>query len=756
MEALSSQQRLTAQDVAHVLQGKRGSNGWYNCSCPCTHNHAHGDKNPSLGLRDGEDGNLIVNCQTGCQTREIYAALRAKGIFFYEKEFKPTISKVKPFSKDKKEIIAEHPYYSEEGELLYTKLKFPKDHNPPFRYDRSGVSEKFVLYNLPLIKMARENGWTVYLCEGEKDAESVAHHDLVGTTNPEGASKGTVKWRESYTQTLAGLDVVIFEDNDEAGRNHASGVAALLHGRANSVKIVSFPELPEKGDVTDYLQDHTKEELLARVDKAPFFTPPQEVRQFDLSEFGNGKRLVHYAAGRLRYCPRMAVPWFCFNGKVWKQSDVAAEKLAKEMVSLIPQEAKFYPDEEEVSASSASEAKRMKRAMEGFLSHIRASSKYTSGIKNTLLLARSEEGIEADVNEFDAHSAGILNANNGTIDLRSGIFRPHNREDYLTKISPVDYDPTAKAPRWERFMDEICQGNRQLIEFWQYLLGYMLTGEANQRVFIVLHGCGRNGKSTLVETVSRILGDDYAAGLPTTTIYARKFDEQVTTPELARLRGARFVYASEGEEKKKLAVGMVKRLSGDEKITVRPLHKEPFDFQPMFTMFFSTNHPPEITDTTDSIWDRVKLVPFNRRFDKDEADPTLKKTFIEESKGILAWMVEGAVKFYQNGMRLPECDVVTAATAKYRAGEDMVGRFLEECCEQGVGKEVQSKKLYERFQRWCSDNGNEVITKESLSKRLQEKGFETVIRTGKRYFWQRLDLIVDAENDGNILNGGFN
>lgn len=749
MEALSSQRKLTAKDVAHVLgcRTPRSSTGWHNCSCPCTHNHKHGDKNPSLGLRDGEDGNLIAYCQTGCTPRDIYAALREREICFFENEFKPNTSKVRPIRSGKKEVVAEYLYHTEEGELLYTKIRFS---DKTFSYDPTGMSEKFVLYNLPLIKMARENGWPVYLCEGEKDAESVSRYDLVGTTSPDGASTGAVKWRDSYTQALAGLDVVIFEDNDDAGRNHASGVATLLHGRANSIKVVSFPELPEKGDVTDYLQDHTKEELLARVDKAPFFIPPQEVMQFPLNEFGNGSRLVHYAAGRLLYCEEMT-DWFCFNGKVWKQSDVAAERLAKEMVSLIPQEAKFYPDEEAVSVSSASESKRMKKAMEGFISHIRSSNRYTVGIKNTLLTARSEISIQADLNEFDIHSAGLFNANNGTIELRTGALRPHNRDDRFTKISPIDYDPTANAPRWERFIDEICQGNPHLVEFWQYLLGYVLTGEANQRVFIVLYGGGSNGKSTLVETVSRIFGDEYAAGLPTTTIYARKFDDQVTTPELARLRGARFVYASEGEEKKKLAVGMVKRLSGDEKITARPLHKDPIDIQPMFTIFFSTNHPPEITDTTDSIWDRVKLVPFNRRFEKHEADPNLKKTFIDESKGILAWMVRGAVKFYENGMRLPECDAVTAATASYRAGEDLIGRFVEESCEQGTGKEIQSKKLYERFKRWCSETGSEPISSIAFSKRLQEKGFKTREGFGGKYFWQKLDLI---ENEDNFLNVG--
>ena len=280
MEAIT-QRKLTASEVAHVLgcRSPRSSSGWYNCSCPCTHNHKHGDKNPSLGLRDGEDGNLAVYCQTGCKPREIYEALRARDISFYQKEFRPHVvgGLMGPSRKGKKQVVAEYHYYSESGEVLYTKIKYPKDNDPPFRYDQKGVSEKFVLYNLPMLKVARENGWPVYLCEGEKDVESVNSLDLVGTTNPEGASVGAVKWRDSYTQALAGLDIVIFEDNDNAGRNHAQGVAALLYGRASSVKIVSFPELPEKGDVSDYLQDHNKDDLLARVEQTPIFVPPQEI-----------------------------------------------------------------------------------------------------------------------------------------------------------------------------------------------------------------------------------------------------------------------------------------------------------------------------------------------------------------------------------------------------------------------------------------------------------------------------------------------
>ena len=753
MEALKQAvHRLTASEVAYVLgcRNPRNSSGWYNCSCPCTHNHKHGDKNPSLGLKDGEDGNLAVYCQTGCKPREIYEALRARGISFYQKEFAPSVVKntTGQSYRGKKQVVAEYHYYSENGELLYSKIRYA---DKKFEITPKGMSDKYVLYNLPMLQIARENGWTVYLCEGEKDADRIREFDLISTTNVEGASIGAPKWRDSYTQALAGLDVVIFEDNDNAGRNHAQGVAALLYGRASSVKIVSFPELPEKGDVSDYLQDHNKDELLARVEQTPIYIPPQEIRQFPLTEIGNGQRFAHYTAGTGRYCSKMG-SWFCFTGKVWKQDDVMAERLAKDVIKLIPQEARFYPTENDISDSNKDAAKIKQKALTEFVSHYKASNKAVAGIKHTLFCARSEPGVPIEINEFDTRSAGLVNVNNGTIDLRTGQLRPHSKDDYLSKISPIDYNPNATAPRWGQFMDEICQGDRQLVEFWQVLLGYILTGEANQRVFVVLWGKGRNGKSTLVETVSMVLGDDYSAGLPTSTIYARKFDDPTTTPELARLRGTRFVYASEGEEKKRLAVGMVKKLSGDEKIHANPKFKDPFDYRPMFTILFSTNHQPEITDTTDSIWHRVKLFPFNRVFQDHEVDENLKMTLLKEAPGILAWLVRGAVRYYETGMKLPQCSAVTAATTKYRADSDLVGRFLGECCEQAPGKEIQSKKLKERFQKWCSDNGNDVISGEILSKRLQEKGFHTKQRTGKRFFWQGIDVI---ENDDNLLNGGW-
>ena len=747
MEAATEERVYSAEEIAYQL-GKRKQQGkdWL-CCCP-----AHDDKNPSLSLRDGDDGKLIVHCYTGCSFQEVFKALDRRGINY--NRGRSSQRKVVPFRSSgasgiyevggkirKLPITARYDYCTEDGEYLYSKYKLVK---PDGQKDFSILPAKKepVLYNLPEIKRARESNLTVYLCEGEKDANSITALGLISTTPPHGAGKGDdlkEKWKDSYTETLRGLDVVIFADNDEAGVKFAHGVAAKLKDSTVSVKVVEFPELPKKGDVTDYLKSHSKEELLAKVEASSIFVLPQDVRQFDLSEFGNGERFAYYSNGRAKYCTTLK-EWLSFTGKVWKVNTVLSERMAKDVLNLIPKESIFHTLE------------KQQKAFESFINK----SRKWNGILNALNCARSEEGMQVDSEKLDAHPSisgkALFNANNGTINLKTGEFRPHSKDDFLTMISPVDYIPGAKAPRWERFLDEIFEGDKELIEWMQCFLGYVMTGESSLRIFAVLYGSGRNGKSTLVETVSRILGSDYSKGIPTQSLYAKK-EESATSPELTRLIGTRFVYASEGKENEKLNTGMVKRFTGDEKITARGLYAAPVDFQPQFTVLLSTNHKPKIDDTTNSIWDRTRLIPFKRRFRDEEVDTSLRKKFLDESSGILNWLVEGAVKFYQMGEKLPHCAAVTQATESYRSDSDKVQSFLSEGCELGRDYRVQVGILHEEFKKWSQiEQGGTDMSLPTFREKMREKGYEPVSGGQRRKFFTgiRVRDEDDSKEDVNI------
>ncbi|NBT08894.1 MAG: hypothetical protein EBS93_08435 [Chitinophagia bacterium] len=279
-----------------------------------------------------------------------------------------------------------------------------------------------------------------------------------------------------------------------------------------------------------------------------------------------------------------------------------------------------------------------------------------------------------------------------------------------------------------------------------------MTGESCLRLFAVLHGSGRNGKSTLVETVSRIFGEDYAKGLPTQSLYAKR-EEKETAPELTRMIGARLGYASEGKENEKLNTGVVKRFTGDEKMTARGLYSAPIDFQPQFTVLFSTNHKPKIDDTTNSIWDRTRLIPFTRRFTDAEVDTSLRKKFLDEASGILNWLVQGAIKFYQNESKLPECAAVTQATQDYRSDEDKVQSFLAERCELGRDYRVQVGTLHDAFKLWSqAEHGGIEVNFHTFRQKIIEKGYSVISGGQRRKFFTgiRLREEEDAIEEVNI------
>lgn len=748
MEAALQERVYSAKDIAYLLgKAKEAGKDW-KCRCP-----AHDDKDPSLSLCDGENGQLVAHCYAGCSWEQIKKALEREGINYNKgRSYHDKVVPFRPFDKSRilevgekirgLSIVARYDYTTEEGEYLYSKYRLRKsDGGKDFSILPAKVPP--VLYNLPDIKRARENGLPVYLCEGEKDADSLTALSLVSTTAPHGAGKNEdpgKKWKDSYSEALRGLDIIICADNDEPGTKFALAVAAKLRGVASSVKVVEFPELqlPQK-DVTDYLQSHSGDEFLAKVEAAPLFVLPQDVKQFDLDEFGNGQRFAYYSNGRTKYCSSLK-EWLSFNGKVWKVDTVLSERLAKEVINLIPKESIFHPSE------------KQQKAFESFVSK----SKKWNGIIHTLNCARSEREMQVEAADLDVHPSisgqSLFNASNGTIDLRTGTLRPFSKEDYLTKISPVNFIPGAQAPRWEQFLGEIFNDDEELIEWLQCFLGYVMTGESCLRLIAVLHGSGRNGKSTLVETTSRIFGEDYAKGLPTQSLYAKR-EEKETAPELTRMIGARLGYASEGKENEKLNTGVVKRFTGDEKMTARGLYSAPIDFQPQFTVLFSTNHKPKIDDTTNSIWDRTRLIPFTRRFTDAEIDPSLRKKFLAESSGILNWFVEGAVKFYQNGMKLPECAAVTQATQDYRSDEDKVQSFLAERCELGRDYRVQVGTLHDAFKVWSqAELGGIEGNVHTFRQKIIEKGYSVVPGGQRRKFFTgiRLREEEDATEGVNI------
>jgi putative DNA primase/helicase len=213
--------------------------------------------------------------------------------------------------------------------------------------------------------------------------------------------------------------------------------------------------------------------------------------------------------------------------------------------------------------------------------------------------------------------------------------------------------------------------------------------------------------------------------------------------DVARLRGARFVVATETEETHKLAEATVKHLTGGDMISARHLFGEWFQFPPTFKLFLATNHKPIIKGTDHAIWRRIRLVPFTVAIPEAEQDEGFKDTLLREAPGILRWMVEGCQAWQRDKLGVP--DEVRVATENYRAEMDVLGDFLRDCCEIEPTARVLAGTLYEEYATWCKSTGEKAITKTAFGLALRERGF-TPDRTGRDRSWQGLAVRQRAKN----------
>ncbi|MDP9470657.1 MAG: phage/plasmid primase, P4 family [Chloroflexota bacterium] len=460
-----------------------------------------------------------------------------------------------------------------------------------------------------------------------------------------------------------------------------------------------------------------------------------------LTDMGNAERLRRRHGHDLRYCKPWN-SWLIWDGQRWAKDDAGhIVRLAKETVRAIYAEAADASDDE-ARKTIAKHALR---------------SEGEARVRAAISLAESEPGIPTTPDQLDQHR-WLLNVRNGTLDLRSGELRAHDRGDLLTQLAPLAYDPDASCPTFLAFLERIMAGNEGLIRFLQRAIGYSLTGDTSERVLMILHGEGRNGKSTLLEVVRGILGG-YAVRTPTETLLAKR--DSTIPNDIAKLKGARFVSASESDEGRRLDEAKIKDLTGGDTISARFMRGEWFDFLPEFKLWLGTNHKPVIRGTDRAIWDRIRLVPFAVRIPDEEQDKQLRVKLLTEAPGILAWAVRGCLDWQRDGLGEPQ--EVKTATAGYRAEMDVLGAFLEDCCIIASNAQCPAKDLYAAYQTWCEETGEKALTQKAVGQRLGERGFESGRLAGgqRTRVWKGIGLIGSAQqqefsNDqaGHVSRGG--
>jgi putative DNA primase/helicase len=326
--------------------------------------------------------------------------------------------------------------------------------------------------------------------------------------------------------------------------------------------------------------------------------------------------------------------------------------------------------------------------------------------------------METTIEDYDRDQY-LIGVRNGCLDLRTGEFREAKQEDYISMQLNVEYDAQAKAPRWEGFLSEIFNGDEELISFIKRAVGYSLTGATSEQVMFMLHGHGANGKSVLLEVISRLLGG-YAANTPFTTFEANKRNE--STNDLAALKGKRFVTTIETNEDRRLDEARVKSITGGDDITCRFLFSEYFTYKPTFKIWMAVNHKPLIRGTDRGIWRRIRLIPFNQNFEGEKGDKSLTSKLLTELPGILNWALEGLMEWKEHG--LGAAKAIEISTETYRHESDLVQQWLDEWVTIDANETISAAEAYSSFQEWALTRGYPKFSMNSFGRLMTEKGFE--------------------------------
>lgn len=416
---------------------------------------------------------------------------------------------------------------------------------------------------------------------------------------------------------------------------------------------------------------------------------PHTKPRYQRDEIGIGYAFADYFKPIARFDRERGI-WYVYDGKVWQPDEnaLAVAELAKILADRLYTFALQITDEDTRNR------------------YIKRVQKLQMRKNRRTMIEDAKSVYPVSHTVFDRNT-NLFNCQNGTLNLTTGEFRPHDPADFLTMMSGITYDPDATCPRWEQFISEVMCNDSDLALYLQKALGYALTGDTSLECLFILYGAtSRNGKGTTMETFLKIMGDYGKTSNP--EMLSTKFgntNASGPSEEIARLAGVRFVNISEPEKKITFNAALVKRMTGNDTLNARFLHENSFDFRPNFKIFINTNYKPSVSDMTLFYSCRLKLIPFKRHFEEHEQDKGLKAFFSTDVclSAIFNWCYEGYMRFRSEGLEDPAA--VSQATKEYQEESDRIGQFVDAWLEEGEAFEVRTSAAYKLYGEWCDKYG---------------------------------------------------
>jgi putative DNA primase/helicase len=453
------------------------------------------------------------------------------------------------------------------------------------------------------------------------------------------------------------------------------------------------------------------------------------------NELGDGILYNTLHRGKYLYAKSMET-WLVWQEHHWAVDEMDSAKAAVENVVTEYQKELTRIDEQIAELRGKEDAesamKRLGNLKESFQK--RVSGLRTMRRRNNCLQAAHtcEKPLAIHGRELD-QNPWLLPCANGVVDLKTGKLQQGRPEDYMLRACPTEYHGIdVDRSEWEQALMEIFEDDDLMVDYLQRLFGSAIVGAVYEHIFPVLTGPGgRNGKSTIVETLAHVLGP--LAGPIRAEMLLDTYQIQTSagpTPDIMSLRGLRIAWASETKDGVKLSAAKVKWLTGADRLTGRNPHdKYETTFNPTHTLFLLSNYKPHADADDKAFWERMQNIPFNVRFLKNreptepnekKADLFLKEKLSAQASGILGWLVEGCLKWQKDGLKPPP--KVVQETQDYMDDEDNYSAFIDHCLDQGEGLSIGASDLHNAFEVWWKKYvGKYPPRQKKFGKKMREK-----------------------------------
>lgn len=583
-----------------------------------------------------------------------------------------------------------------------------------------------------------------------------------------GSDSGEVIWHEGWTTIDEEVTVEEPEDEEEdwkTGRtisqgsrnktlSHFAGRALKRFGDSDKAKQIFLEETAKCDPPLD------KEELKtiwhsalkffrSKVQKQEGYVEPGEyneefgnssLKPDDYSDIGQAKVLTREYGGELRYSD--ATDYLRYDGEAWIEDRQLAAGAMEEFLDLQLADAQEFmeitqnalisagiPQEKVKADGKALEKLAMESGMMKELFAYLAARQYLGFVLKrrdwkyvVSALNAAKPMLAVKVSELDKDE-NLLNTPYATFNLKKGIAgeQVHDPKDMITKIASCSPGDAGKR-LWEDSLELFFEGDRELIEYVQMVVGMAAVGKVYQEHLIIAYGDGANGKSTFWNTVSRVLGT-YSGKLSAETLTVGC--KRNVKPEMAELKGKRLIIASEMEEGMRLNTSVVKQLCSTDEVFAEKKYKAPFAFTPSHTLVLYTNHLPKVGANDDGIWRRLIVIPFTAKI-QGAGDIKNYSDYLYENAGpyILKWIIEGSEKIIRKNFKVPLPKRVKEAIDAYREDNNWLGHFLEECCELDASYSEKSGELYQQYRAYCIQNGEYIRSTTDFYSALDNAGYK--------------------------------